>query len=97
MKQYMLTKFKRTAKSCILTKPTCYPNKDLKLGYWDDNEVGQFILALSGIDATICATLDTAGFSCSFVKPLDLEGLPNSLANWSTPLFSSKHNTSNLS
>lgn len=56
-------------------------NQDLKLGYCDDNEIGEFILALSGIDATICATLATAGFSCSSVKSFDLEGSPNSFAN----------------
>jgi len=66
-------------------------------GYCDDNEVGEFILALSGIDATICAILDISGFICSSVKPFDLERPPNSLAIWSTPLFSSRHSTSNLS
>lgn len=66
-------------------------------GYYDDNEVGEFLLALSGIDATICATLDTDSLIRSFVKPFDLEGPPNSLANWTTPLFSSRHSISNLS
>lgn len=65
-----------------------------KKGYCDESEVGALNRALSGIDAIICATLDTAGFNCSLIESLDCQ---NSLAIWSTPSFSSKQSTSNLS
>lgn len=68
-----------------------YPAEEIK-GYCDEREVGALNFALSGIDATICATLDTVDLRFSS----DWKGPPNSLAIWSTPLFSSKLSTSNL-
>lgn len=72
-----------------------YPAEEIK-GYCDESEVGALNCALSGIDETICATLDTVGLRFSFIKSSDWKEPPNSLAIWSTPLFSSKQNMSNL-
>lgn len=43
-----------------------YPAEEIK-GYCDESEVGALNCALSGIDATICATLDTVDLRFSFI------------------------------
>lgn len=66
-------------------------------GYCDVSEVGALGRALSGTDATSCATLEIVGLSQLFAESSHMQETPNSLAIWRTPLFSSKHSTTNLS
>lgn len=77
----------------LILEPKRYPAKKKK-GYCEESETGALNRALSGIDATICASLATAGLVRSLIESSDWQ---NSLAIWSTPSFSSKQCTSSLS
>jgi hypothetical protein len=81
--------------ACILLihEPKRYIAKEKK-GYCEESEIGALNRALSGIDATNCAILDTAGLNRSLIESSEWQ---NSLAIWSTPSFSSKQSKINLS